>query len=292
MALGACAALLLLASAVALPPAPPSLPTLSWEVRSDWQLVTAFGAAGDGKKDDTAALQAALDFVGASGQGDAANKTLFFPAGTYLITSTLILNHTSGVLLLGTGATTVLLWGGGSAPAPPPDGGQNRLLWSCGNTRFQIEGFLFDSGGLGEVGLDHDSHSGYESRVVHRNLAFHRWQTAGIRVGHRQSADNGVASAEMTFVNCVFWFNYAGVMLLAWNGALTAPPPTAARVLSACALTPTYPPTPPPPPHRSSLPPPPLPPPPLPQITTITSAAVTSRTTWALALRCRRAIST
>ena len=218
MPFGACAALLLLAaSAAALPPAPPSLPTLNWEVRSDWQLVTAFGAAGDGKKDDTAALQAALDFVGASGQGDAANKTLFFPAGTYLVTSTLILNRTSGVLLLGTGATTVLLWGGGSAPAPPPDGGQNRLLWSCGNTRFQIEGFLFDSGGLGEVGLDHDSHNVYESRVVHRNLAFHRWQTAGIRVGHRQSADNGVASAEMTFVNCVFWYNYAGVQLLAWN---------------------------------------------------------------------------
>jgi hypothetical protein len=66
---------------------------------------------------------------------------------------------------------------------------------------------------VGEVGLDHDSKNQYESRVVHRNLAFLRWQTAGIRVGHAQVT----ASAEMTFVNCVFWYNYAGVQLLAWN---------------------------------------------------------------------------
>ena len=216
------------------PPPPPSLPTLAWEVRSDWQLVTAFGAKGDGKTDDTAAVQAALTFVQQSGQGDAPNKTVFFPAGTYLIKTTLLLNRTEGVLLLGTGATTVLLWGGGSAPAPPPDGGANRLLWSDGNTRFQIEGFVFDGAGVGEVGLDHDSHNAYESRVVHRNLAFLRWQTAGIRVGHNQYANNGVASAEMTFVNCLFWYNYAGVMLLSWNGerqgvaqAATAPRPCA-----------------------------------------------------------------
>jgi hypothetical protein len=40
----------------ALPPQPPSLPTLAWEVRSDWRVVTAFGAKGDGKTDDTAAV--------------------------------------------------------------------------------------------------------------------------------------------------------------------------------------------------------------------------------------------
>jgi len=110
--------------------------------RSDWASVTAFGAKGDGTTDDTRAIQAGLDFVQASGIGDSANKTLFFPAGTYLVTTTLLLNYTNGVLLLGTGATTVLLWGGGSAPAPPPDGGFNRLLWSNGNTRFHIEGLV------------------------------------------------------------------------------------------------------------------------------------------------------
>jgi hypothetical protein len=204
-------------SGAALPPQPPSLPTLAWEVRSDWQVVTAFGAKGDGKTDDTAAVQAALAFVQRGGQGNAPNKTLFFPAGTYLITTTLLLNETSGVMLLGTGATTTLLWGGGKAPAPPPDGGLNRLLWSDGNTRFHLEGFVFDGAGVGEVGLDHDSHTTYESRVVHRHLAFLRWQTAGVRVGHNQAAAKGVASAEMLYLNCVFWYNYAGVMLLAWN---------------------------------------------------------------------------
>lgn len=202
--------LVLCAAVQALPPSPPTLPTLNWEVRSDWQSVKTFGAVGDGKHDDTAAIQSGLLFVNKGGQGDAPNKTLYFPAGTYLITSTLLLNDTSGVLLLGTGATTTLLWGGGSAPAPPPDGGYNRLFWSDGNTRFHIEGFVFDGAGVGEVGLDHDSKNSYESRVVHRHLSFLRWQTAGIRVGHRQVT----ASAEMTFVNCLFWYNYAGVQFL------------------------------------------------------------------------------
>ena len=201
------------AAAPSPPPPPPALPTLAWEVRSDWQLVTSFGAKGDGKTDDTAAIQAALAFVQRAGQGDAPNKTIFFPAGTYLITSTLLLNFTSGVLLLGTGATTTLLWGGSN------NYNTSRLLWSDGNTRFQIEGFVFDGAGVGEVGLDHDSHTAYESRFVHRHLSFLRWQTAGIRVGHDQYANKGVASAEMTYINCIFWFNYAGVMLLAWNGA-------------------------------------------------------------------------
>jgi hypothetical protein len=121
--------------AASTPPPPPALPVLAWVARSDWASVTAFGAKGDGTTDDTRAIQAGLDFVQASGIGDSANKTLFFPAGTYLVTTTLLLNYTNGVLLLGTGATTVLLWGGGSAPAPPPDGGVNRLLWS--NVRLQ-----------------------------------------------------------------------------------------------------------------------------------------------------------
>lgn len=67
------------------------------------------------------------------------------------------------------------------------------------------------------MGLDHDSHTQYESRFVHRDLAFTNFTVAGVRVGHNQYGPGGVASAEMTFENCLFAANAAGVALLAWN---------------------------------------------------------------------------
>ena len=197
-------ALTLLAAAQAAlfrPAAPqpaPALPLLPWAVRSDWQLVTAFGAKGDGKADDTAALQAGLNYIAASRDDAAANKTLFFPPGTYLLTSTLLLNYTEGVLLLGSGSATTLLWGGASSNT-------SRMLWSDGNTRFHIEGFVFDGNGSEVVGLDHDSKNQYESRVVHRNLAFLRC-SIGIRIGHAELT----ASAEMTYENLLFAYNWVG----------------------------------------------------------------------------------
>ena len=168
------------------PPGVPELPVLAWEQRSDWFNVISFGAVGDGKHDDTIPIQKALDSVSLSHDGAAANKTVYFPAGTFLVTSQLLINRTQGVLLIGTGRTTTLLWGGGLAPAPPPDNGVSRLLWCDGANRFHIEGFVFDGVSEGGVGIDHDSHTEYESRVIQRNLAFVNWRDAGIRVGHNQ----------------------------------------------------------------------------------------------------------
>jgi len=56
--------------------------------------VRAFGAVGDGATDDTTEIQAAMDYVEAQGGG-----TLFFPRGTYIISSTI--NWKNGVRLLG-----------------------------------------------------------------------------------------------------------------------------------------------------------------------------------------------
>ena len=39
------------------------LPSLDWQVRSDWINVRLLGARGDGKADDTAAIQKALSQV-------------------------------------------------------------------------------------------------------------------------------------------------------------------------------------------------------------------------------------
>ncbi len=184
---------------------------------SDWSygnVKTAFGAVGDGVHDDTSAIQASLSLLTANGEGNGGNHTVYFPPGTYLITSTLLLNRTAGALIVGCGSLTTLLWGG-------PSGGQGdnatRLFWSDGNTRAQFEGLTFDGGNVCGVGLDHDSHTLYESRIVHRSLAFTRFVIAGIRVGHNQYSDGGVASAEMTYENCLFTRNTAGVQLGSWN---------------------------------------------------------------------------
>ncbi|WP_183576224.1 glycosyl hydrolase family 28-related protein [Mucilaginibacter sp. X5P1] len=77
---------------------------------SSWLNVkTGFGAKGDGIADDTRALQAALDAV-ATGT---VNITLYLPTGTYLISSTLTINHHINVSVIGADpANTIIKWGG------------------------------------------------------------------------------------------------------------------------------------------------------------------------------------
>lgn len=63
--------------------------------------VRAYGAAGDGTADDTAAINTALAAIGSEGGG-----TLYLPAGTYLISSQL--NLPSNCTVMGAGYTTLL----------------------------------------------------------------------------------------------------------------------------------------------------------------------------------------
>jgi hypothetical protein len=68
----------------------------------EWVSVKDFGAVGDGVADDTAAIQAALDAIGATGGG-----TVVLPAGSYKV-SALILKH-NNIRLLGAGSGSRLL---------------------------------------------------------------------------------------------------------------------------------------------------------------------------------------
>lgn len=68
----------------------------SWKKKArDVLNVKDFGAKGDGSTDDTAAIQAAIDYAVAAGR-----RSVYFPAGTYIVTSPL---HTQ----VETGTTTV-----------------------------------------------------------------------------------------------------------------------------------------------------------------------------------------
>jgi len=64
-----------------------------------------YNAVGDGVTDDTAAIQAAID---------SGSLNLYFPDGTYKITSTLVIPNTGGMIWRGEGKTTTILKGSGT----------------------------------------------------------------------------------------------------------------------------------------------------------------------------------
>jgi len=72
---------------------------IAYRKSAEWTSVTdpAYGAVGDGVTDDTTAIQAAL----------AAKKHIYFPPGTYLVSSSLVL--TSGHTLRGAGRTATII---------------------------------------------------------------------------------------------------------------------------------------------------------------------------------------
>ncbi|MFB9243960.1 glycoside hydrolase family 55 protein [Massilia antarctica] len=104
-------------------------PTLSVSVTAEeavgpfasWGDVKAYGAVGDGKADDTDALQRALDDMnkyinnvdGWKIEKPGSPAVLYFPAGTYRITKTLVSKNQFGASLVGQNpATSVIAWDG------------------------------------------------------------------------------------------------------------------------------------------------------------------------------------
>jgi len=71
-----------------------------------WANVKArYGAVGDGRADDTLAIQHGLDDLGQPGR----SPVLFLPAGTYRITKTLVLTSSINVSIVGEDPATTLL---------------------------------------------------------------------------------------------------------------------------------------------------------------------------------------
>jgi hypothetical protein len=180
------------------------IPRLGWQERSDWINVKTRAkpaAIGDGRADDTAAIQAALD-VRNTQTGD--SITVYLPPGTYRITKTLVFRgRRMGCRMIGHGRDTRLVWDG-------PGGG--RMFWSNGIGYSRYIGLSWDGSQKAAVGFAHASEAVFETEITHDHESFRNFTVAGIQV-----ASKPVASAEILYYNCLFENCEAGLMLLGFN---------------------------------------------------------------------------
>ncbi|MGC8667025.1 MAG: glycosyl hydrolase family 28-related protein [Chthonomonadales bacterium] len=174
--------------AASAPAAAPQIPALNWQQRSDWINVrtgVSVKAAGDGRADDTSAIQRALDQPGDG-------RAVYLPPGVYRITRTLELKGPRvGFLLVGHGRDTTILWDG-------PAGG---TMFRCNGAAYsRFVGISWDGRHRAAVGFDHASELRFETEITHEHEAFRHFTGYGIRIGHRQR----LASAEIYYYNCLF----------------------------------------------------------------------------------------
>jgi hypothetical protein len=171
---------------------------------SSWNNIKNSGAAGNGSQDDTAAIQAALNRLGTVPGGPA---VLYFPAGTYRITSTLQLTNKLYVALIGDSPdTTVIQWAG-------PAGGT--MLNIDGMITSRVDRLTFDGGGSAGLGID-QSWSGQNSYFdTHNEYADDQFRDMGegIRGGYL-----GYGAADSVVLRCRFLrISKAGVAVASWN---------------------------------------------------------------------------
>lgn len=172
----------------------------------NWQNVkTDFGAVGDGKADDTAALQKGLDTIGNK------SRVLYLPAGTYRLTKSLFSNAGGNFHLIGEDpAKTIIKWNG-------PEGDEEAMLSLNGVYYSKFSRITWDGGGknitavyhrwgqdLGGVGTNNE-----HSDEVFTDLAI------GIRAGKPKVH---LMDAETSVLRCKFTRNsVAGVRIQSFN---------------------------------------------------------------------------
>jgi len=147
--------------------------------RSDWiNVMTSpnmtIHATGNGTTDDTAALQQALNLATTL---NSTQMTVYLPAGTYKISSTLFwdtfyetaIQHWGGdygLWLVGCGSKTKINWAG-------PAGGV--MFLDQGSSRSHYEGIVWNAGASGSAagsGVAHLPDALYQTRMRHENEAF------------------------------------------------------------------------------------------------------------------------
>ena len=149
--------------------------------------VIGFGAYGDGVTDDTTAFQAAVDYAASQNGG-----TILVPPGTFLISSTIVIN-TANIILQGEGsawnhssspqiseAASVLKWSGaagGTMIRFVSDGGTSGQKQSGGG----VEDICFDSGAtISGTGASYGVRISSWNRAFFTGLYFYEFQVAAM----------------------------------------------------------------------------------------------------------------
>lgn len=176
---------------------------------NDTVSVKDFGAVGNGVADDTAAIQAAINYVGSKSGG-----TILLPAGSYRITSTLSCLYPN-ILFVGEGsdephntgpqgaaAATKLVWAGANNGTMLNIGsvnGVDNIKYSGGGVR----SIYFDSGCTANLtGASFGINLVSYNEGVFENVMFREFQTSGIRVGCITQLWDPRDPQHNRFINC------------------------------------------------------------------------------------------
>ena len=144
---------------------------MTWTPRSDWinvqnpsaipTLAGYTAATGNGTTDDTAAIQAILTWI--TNHSNWPYRTIYFPPGTYKISSTLKITNVIGVSFIGCGSNTIISWAG-------PTGGAMFAPDNTDNMRYI--GLVWEGNNKAAVAYEEDSQGNYAGGLRHENESF------------------------------------------------------------------------------------------------------------------------
>jgi hypothetical protein len=190
------------------------IPVMTWTPRSDWLNVKSapFNAVGDGKADDSDAIQAALTAAGIE-KGVGLKRTVYLPPGTYRITKTLDWQGTNvwkrgigGAALIGCGRNTIIKWDGPSGAA---------MFWTKGATTSRYIGIAWDGDNKASCAYEASSPTMYEFSIRHENESFRNFTVPGTYLPGGEivpagaivaglSLEHNSPDAEVMIWNCLF----------------------------------------------------------------------------------------
>ena len=190
---------------------------MTWTPRSDWlnvktgcsgtsaPLYAGPYAAGNGTTDDTAAIQAAMNWVMANHYGHI--LTIYFPPGTYNISNTLTLTGIAGGGLVGCGSNTIISWYGGSGGA---------MFHPSATGYMHYIGLTWEGNNLAACAYEHYSPTSYETQLRHEFESFKDITVTGTYIagssppgcalisGFDLNMNNGGLTADSMMYNCAF----------------------------------------------------------------------------------------
>ncbi|MGN6415916.1 MAG: glycosyl hydrolase family 28-related protein [Pseudobacter sp.] len=188
-----------------------------------WSDVTKSGATGNGRTDDTKAIQNVLDNLtderfGINANAHTSYSVVYFPKGTYRITKPLKLTKKAGIIITGEDPeATILLFDG-------TDGGT--ILYADGSSYFRISRLQFRSNNkrnIHGIGIhwasDYNSSTAYAPQGMEiSECIFNDGLARGIAGGSFGKVQKDATCSEVSVRNCHFYnCSVAGIGIQGYN---------------------------------------------------------------------------